>query len=270
MILSAITLTIIGIIVGFVFSVPAAGPVAAMVISNSLHGRLRFAIRAAFGAAIVDFIYVFASMVGVTYLYKYYQPFIPYLFWGGAILVGYIACKIARLNFHLSEISGKKGGDNPEEGGFRTGFAVNLTNPGVFFGWLTTSFFILTLASTIGLDTGGLDIVIERNVTKISKYSEAPITQMHEPDFLKNELKGKNTQKEGEKIDPKSVFALSFFYAFGVGLGGYFWFSFFSRFLHRHRKKINTKYLNLLMKTISFLLTLLSFYFVYLGFKMIL
>ena len=82
---SIITIFIVGLIAGIIFSVPVAGPISIIIISKALEGKLRFCQRTAIGAAIVEFVYVFIVVYGIAALYSYYQPFIPYLLIIGAI-----------------------------------------------------------------------------------------------------------------------------------------------------------------------------------------
>ncbi len=262
---SIITLSVIGFIAGFLLSVPVAGPIAALIVSSSLHGRLRFANRVAAGSSFVEFFYVFLAMFGVTYLMKFYRPFIPYLFIAGGALILIVAIKIYKTGFYISDSS--KEDDDEQKGGFRTGVGINATNPTLFFGWLTTSFIILSFASSIGLNTGGLDVILEENVTEISQYAEARIEKLDESKILREELetqRGKQTE-----VKPEHAVALSFFYALAVSAGSYVWFFFFSRFIDKHKAKINTVFLNYFMKAMAVFLLFLAGYFVYMGMKLI-
>ncbi len=264
MIESVITLSLIGFAAGFLLSVPVAGPIAAMVVSEALRGNLRKAARVAIGSSFVEFFYVFLGMFGITYLLKFYQPFIPYLFLAGGVLIFFVSIKIFKQKFDI--------GDKTEEeksGGFRMGASANIGNPSLFFSWLTTSFIILSFASSIGLNTGGLDVILEKNVSEISQYADANIKQLEENKFILKKNEENKIGKEKNQIKPEHAVILSFFYAFAVSFGSFAWFFFFSRFINKHKSKINTVFINYALKVISVFLFFLAGYFIYLGAKII-
>ncbi len=264
MIESVITLSLIGFAAGFLLSVPVAGPIAALIVSSALRDKLRYAIRVAIGSSFVEFFYVFLAMFGVTYLMKYYQPFIPYLFIAGGVLIIVVAFRIFRVVFKISEIDEDFNGE--QKGGLRAGIAINATNPTLFFGWLTTSFIILSFASSVGLNTGGLDVILEENVTEISHYTETELTQLEKTKILDEAIKN----RPRNEVKPEHAVILSFFYALSVSIGSFVWFFIFSRFVNRHRAKINTDYLNYFMKAMGVFLFFLSGYFLYMGVKLLL
>ena len=166
MIESFITVVLIGFSAGFVFSMPIAGPISIIITSNALKGNLKFCIRTALGASIIEFFYVLIAVFGLSVLFSLYSSIIPYVLIVGSIFLLAIGIKIFRTNIKLEDIERSYNNDEKEEknGGLRTGLIINLTNPSLFFGVLTSSFLVLSFASSIGLSTGGLDLLVQKKV----------------------------------------------------------------------------------------------------------
>jgi threonine/homoserine/homoserine lactone efflux protein len=74
MIESIITISVAGLLAGFIFSMPIAGPISILITSNALKGRLRNSILVSIGASIADFTYVFIAVFSLTKLYSFYKP----------------------------------------------------------------------------------------------------------------------------------------------------------------------------------------------------
>jgi threonine/homoserine/homoserine lactone efflux protein len=251
-------------------SIPVAGPIAALVVTKSLENKLRFARRVAAGASFVEFFYVFVAMFGVTFLMKFYKPFIPYLFMAGGALILFAAYKIYKTEFKIKKINSGKNEEVEEakqRGGFRTGAVINATNPTLFFGWLTTSFIILSFASSVGLDTGGLDVLIQENIAEISQYTDTNLQSLEEQKLIEQRANTDKIHKNNPK--PEHAVTLSFFYAFAVSIGGFVWFYLFSSLINKHRGKINIDLLNGFIKIMSIFLVGLAIYFIFMGVKLL-
>ncbi len=176
---SIIAISVAAFLSGFIFSMPIVGPISITVTSNALKGRLRFSNLVAVGASIVDFIYVFIAVYGVTKLYSLYKPAMPYIFAVGSVFFFFLGYKIFRtkLDFehledktHLAEKIIKK-----EKGGFLTGLMINFLNPTLFLGVLTSSFFVISLIAALGLNTGGLSGRMDDHIKEISTLNRNEI-----------------------------------------------------------------------------------------------
>src|SRR5674536_284082 len=98
---SIITMSIAGLLAGFIFSMPIAGPISILITSNALKGRLRYCNLVNLGASIADFAYVFIAVYGLTKLYSFYKPIIPYIFSFGSLLLIYLGYKIYLSLIHI-------------------------------------------------------------------------------------------------------------------------------------------------------------------------
>lgn len=156
---SLITISIVGLIVGFIFSMPVAGPISILVTSNALKGRLKYCNLVTVGASFADFVYVFAAVFGLTKYYSLYEPAIPYILLAGTVFLLYIGYKISKTRIDLEHLEDKsilsKKIRRHERGGFITGFMLSFFNPTLFLSWLTSSFIVISLVASLGFNTGG-------------------------------------------------------------------------------------------------------------------
>jgi threonine/homoserine/homoserine lactone efflux protein len=178
MIESLITISLVGLAVGIVFSMPIAGPVSILITSHGLKGQLRFCLTAALGAAIVDWIVCFAVVHGFTRLFGVVVDFIPYILFGGSIILFIIGLRIVKARFDLEHLDIKQTGLRrffkvKEKGGFWTGFFLNASNPSIFFGWLTSSAVVMSFVASMGLNVGGIDHVIGNNVVIVNSFANS-------------------------------------------------------------------------------------------------
>ena len=236
-----ISLAIVGFIAGFLCSMPIGGPVSIIVASNALKGKLDFCRKTAIGGAVVVFFYVFIAMYGLTRFYNLYAPYIAYVILIGTLFLFLIGIRIAftRLKIDPEESTITKKELN--KGGFRTGFMVNLINPTLFIGWLMISFFFISLASSYGIDMGGLDEILNENISNLENYS-----------IGENKI-ADSTASLPAKTDG-FLWLLSGFYALGLSLGSISWYYIFSKWLVNNRKRIKSSMLNVLFPILGTIL----------------
>ncbi len=246
MVESIITVLIIGLLAGFLFSMPIAGPISIIVTSNALKGKQRYCDRVSIGASIIEFFYVFIVVIGLTKLYNYYKDYVPHILIIGAVFLFVVAYKIVKTNLDFDSINLNETIKSKIEnkGGFRTGVFLNLTNPSLLFGWLSSSFVVLSFASSIGLNTGGLDLLVSENLTLLSNESA---------ELINSTTIDKNN----------SEFILSILYAFGVAVGCYIWFAIFSRFIIKYRHKFKISSINILIRSLGYILFVIGFYLIW-------
>lgn len=277
MIDSLITMSVTGLIAGFIFSMPSAGPVSILIISNALKGRLDYCIKANIGASVADFIYVFIGAYGLTKFYFLYKPAIPYFLLTGMIFLLIIGYKITRFKMdpeHLPEINTVK--KIKHKGAFYTGFMVNFLNPSLFIGWFTTSFLAISFVASMGFNTGGLNAIINQNVTSISNITGAKIEKQkiisnkYFDKIYDRKSREQNREKDEMKLYPASFhFIISLVYAFFLSFGSVIWFHFLSLVFTKFRKYFNFKVLNTIIYGMGVVLCLFGLYFGYLALQIL-
>jgi threonine/homoserine/homoserine lactone efflux protein len=275
---SVLTMSIAGFLTGFIFSVPIAGPVSIMITSNALKGRLRYCNLFNFGASLADFIYVFIAVFGLTKLYGFYKPVIPYIFSFGSLLLFFMGYKIFKTKIdidhleekvHISEAIKKK-----ERGAFYTGFMINFLNPTLFVGWLTSSLLVISFVSALGFHTGGLAVKIDQNAReignsidfkKIESQQDMAIRKLDSLPILKN-----REHKPEPAIFPKPFHLLiSMCYALFIAIGSVTWFYLLAFLIVRFRSRINIKIILAFVKGLGIFLCITGAYFAYQAIKML-
>jgi threonine/homoserine/homoserine lactone efflux protein len=262
---SLIVIIVLGFLAGLFFSVPIAGPISILITSNALKGNLRYCLRLAFGGAIIEIIYVFIAVFGLTSIYNLYQKAIPVILIIGSVFLIIVAIKVFKTKLELEQLNkvSEQEYNAANTGGFRTGLILNLSNPSLFVGWFTSSLLLLSFASSVGLNTGGLDILMYDNVISLEEITGKKIEALENYDFVPN----------GDKaiVKRKSLptLVLSSAYALFVGLGSFIWFYFFSKFLIKHREKVKIELINRIVKLLGVFLFGIGIYLIYEGIVLI-
>lgn len=274
---SLITISIIGFVAGFIFSMPIAGPISIMITSNALKGRLRYCNLLALGSSVADFLYILIAVYGISKLFSKYRPVIPYILGVGALFIFYIGFKIIRTKFDLEHIDEEselvKKTRTKGKGAFYTGFMINFLNPTLFFGWLISSFITLSFAASLGFNTGGLDSMIDNNFNQIEKIEGNNLERPQMPSYLQFDTL-KILKKEShprQSVEPPAKFHLlvSLFYAFFLSVGSIIWFFILTVIMIRFRKKINIKILNWIIRSLGILLCIFGIFFAYSAVRML-
>lgn len=270
---SIITISVTGIIAGFIFAMPIAGPISILIVSNALHGRRKYSNQISYGAALSDFIYIFIAVYGVTSLYSYYKPAIPYLMLGGAFFFIFLGYRLFRRpvnvhkyeeKIHLTDLI-----KDSDRRGFYTGFMVNMFNPTQFIGGLISSFFVISFIASLGLNTGGLEQRLNNNVKEIGTINGKNLEEKI-PERFRDIDNVSEVNSSANISNPDSYLVISAFYAFSISLGGLAWFFLLAWILSQYRRLINIKVLTLLIRGFAITLCILGLYFGYLGTEQIL
>lgn len=272
---SILTISIAGLLAGFIFSMPIAGPISILITTNALKGRFRYCSLVSLGASIADFIYVFVAVYGLTRLYSLYMPLIPYIFTVGSFFFFYLAYKIIKTKIDIEHLEDKshlaEKIESRDKGAFYTGFMINFLNPTLFIGVLTSSFFVISLVSSMGFHTGGLDVRLDKNVKEISSIEGVKIDNPRalSIDKFENIKIGRKEHQPDQTVYPASFhLVISIFYALFLSLGSVLWFILMSYLFVRFRLRINLTVISVFVKSLGVVLGLFGLYFGYQAIKM--
>jgi threonine/homoserine/homoserine lactone efflux protein len=269
-----LTLSVAGLLAGFIFSMPIAGPISVLIVSNALKGNLRYCYLLTIGASLSDLVYVFIAVFGLTSFYSAYKPVIPYLMLLGAVFVAYTGYRIFKSRIDPDHIDDKvhpKGSD----GGFHTGLMINFLNPTLFFGWLTSSFIVISIVSSLGFSTGGLKSTIDSSMEKIEGMGETVMKKPELPAYLKFDtlriLKTVNSKVVDEdfKRTGNHHFIVSLCFAAALSLGSILWFLILTAAIYKYKKAISLKFLNLTINGLGIFLCFGGMYILYKAIAMI-
>ncbi len=274
---SILTISIAGLLAGLIFSMPIAGPISILITTNALKGRSGYCNFVTIGASFGTFTYVFFAAYGLTKLYPFYKPAIPYLLLLGSLFLLFIGYRLFSTKLDIEHIGDK----NPRSdkirkkgrGGFYAGFIINFLNPTLLIGWLTSTFFVISFVSSLGFNTGNLNIVINQSVKEISSI-ESSVSEDIE-NLSTNSLGIIKTPEIGEGKNEPARFpkyfhlVISVLYAFFVTAGSIIWFYMLTFLLTRFRKKINIRILTVFIKSLSIVICCFGMYFGYLAVRML-
>lgn len=274
---SIINVSIAGLVAGFIFSMPIAGPISFLVVSNALKGRLRYCNFVSLGASIADFIYVFIAVFGLTNLYSLYKPAIPYIFAAGSALFFFLGYKLIQTRIDIEHLGNRnllsERIERKERGGFYTGFMINALNPTLFIGALTSSFFVITFISSMGFHTGGLGIKMDQRADEIVKIEgRKPDSQQN---YAIKKFEDFQERKRKEHLPDQTVYPSSFHllisicYAFFLSAGIIIWLSLMAFLIVRYRQQLNIVVISGTIKTLGVLLWLVGVYFGFLSLRIL-
>jgi threonine/homoserine/homoserine lactone efflux protein len=268
MVESLITMSIAGFLTGFLFSMPIAGPVSIMITSNALKGRVRYCNLFNLGASFGDFIYVFIAVFGLTRLYTYYKPAIPYIFTFGSVLLIFLGYKIFKTKFDIEHLEDKvhiSEKIKKERGAFYTGFMINFLNPTLFIGWLTSSLLVISFIAALGFHTGGLAVKIDQNAKEISNIEGKKIESHHDSALKKLDefqiIKMKEHQVDNTIFPASFHLTISICYALFIALGSITWFYLLTYMITRYGRRINIKIISGFVKSLAIFLFVIGGYF---------
>jgi threonine/homoserine/homoserine lactone efflux protein len=278
MIESIITMSITGLLAGFIFSMPIAGPISILVTSNALKGRFRYCNLVALGASFADFTYVFIAVFGLSRLYSLYKPAMPYILSVGSVFFLYQGYKIIRTKIDIEHLEDKSHLSekirSKEKGAFYTGFMINFLNPTLFIGVLTSSFFVISFVASIGFHTGGMAVKINQNVQEISniegrKLDSSQVLSIKQ--FDKMNMRERTIQQEEQTtLSANFHLLISICYAFFLSVGSMLWFYLMAFLIVQFRQRINIKLISIVVNCLGGVLCLFGLYFGYLAVRMFL
>ena len=257
------TLFLVGAAAGAFYSMPVAGPISIIIVSKALTGKVRFCLRTAMGAALIETIIVFIVVFGIAVFYEFYQPFLPYFLSVGAILVIIVGMKITKQKTNINSIESETlvTDKYKDRGGFITGVIINITNLTLLINWSIASLMTLTFAASFGLNIGGLDLVMNKHLDSISEITGSDLDNIKS----NNSVGEKGIHHETDSgVTP---LAMSLAFAMGVGAGIYIWFHILTRLIIKYRGMINSSILDKLIRGLGVILILMG---LYLGYRAVL
>lgn len=255
-------LFLVGTIAGLLYSMPIAGPISIIVVSKAFQGKVRFCLRTGLGAAITESIVVFIVVYGIASLLDYYKPIIPYFLLLGAIFVIIIGIRIMKQKIDLKSLESNNiiTDKNRNRGGMRTGIVLNLSNPSLLINWFVASFLTLSFVSSIGMNIGGLDLILNENIESVSEFTGSNFEQMENEN---HEFENNQNDKPDENVSP---LVMSLVFALGVGFGVYVWLHILTKIIIKYRDRIKSSVLDKLIFSLGIVLMFIG---IFLGYKAI-
>ncbi|MDB4942471.1 MAG: hypothetical protein JWP97_2005 [Labilithrix sp.] len=153
--MSALVVSLIAFVLGFVGSMPLAGPVSVMVVSRAAMGRFGDALRVAMGASIGEGLYAGLAFFGFAALVARYSAAVP-------ISRGVTAVVLLVVGIHFVRWKPKETDDGKvrrSSSAFLLGLTASLVNPTLLVTWsaVTTAIYarqIVTMTSILAIPFG--------------------------------------------------------------------------------------------------------------------
>ena len=142
---------IAGFLIGFVGSMPIAGPIAAAVFKSGIDGNFKRGVRIGFGGGVAEGIYAGLAWWGVGALIAPYPIIKPISLIIGAILLLVIGALMALKTPVRSESDEEV--DVDSRGGLATGFLITIVNP-TLIATYGTAVAMITAAADVGVGPG--------------------------------------------------------------------------------------------------------------------
>jgi threonine/homoserine/homoserine lactone efflux protein len=148
--MSLLFVSLAALVCSFVGSLPLAGPIALLVVSNGVSGRHKEALRIALGAAMAEGIYAFLAFWGFATFLARYKLVLPISH--GVTAVIFLALGGRFLFFKAKTEEQKPPGDE-KAGRFWLGFSISALNPTLLATWgaVTTFLYSKQLVRFTGL-----------------------------------------------------------------------------------------------------------------------
>jgi threonine/homoserine/homoserine lactone efflux protein len=260
-------IAIVGLMVGFILSVPAGGSISFVIFTNALKGRTRYCNLVSIGSSFADFTFVFISVFGLTKLYSLYRPYIPFILVAGSGLIIYLSVKLYKSNLEFEEDeepSQLKEKKLPRyKNGFLTGLMLGFLNPGLFISWMTSSFIVFTILTSFGFDTGGLDKKMSEQLSEIhaSGRNARDTGILSLPNLTQSKLlHQKPDQVNVLPLGKNYSLYLSLVYALCISLGSISWFYYITYIIAKFRKRLKIKIIQRIIHALGIALFVLGLF----------
>ncbi len=131
-----LTAALIGFLLGFLGSIPVAGPIAALVVARAFQGRFRAGLFISLGAGLAEAAYACLAFFGFSAVVKRYPAVLPLCQGAGAVILAVLGVLLIRR----PPVGDVSPGDAPPprdrfSGGFLLGFSITALNPTFLATW---------------------------------------------------------------------------------------------------------------------------------------
>lgn len=139
-----------GCLIGYVGSIPAAGPLALLIAAEGIADRRRRGLTLAAGGALAESLWALLAYLGASAVVKRLAPFASALEVASALLVlGLGVAFVATRRTVRTDDAAAAGTDRPSASLFATGFSLVALNPGFFAFWLGATASLRGLVPTL-------------------------------------------------------------------------------------------------------------------------
>lgn len=131
--MGVLAVVLVAFVFGFVGSMPLAGPVALLVFSRGVEGKLGEALRIGVGAAVAEGLYAAVAFFGFATILAHHPVLLPVAH--GVTAVVLLAVGVYFLFWKKKEGVGPEAAPERVSGTFFVGFTISVLNPTLFVTW---------------------------------------------------------------------------------------------------------------------------------------
>jgi len=276
-----VTISIAGLVAGWVFSIPGGGPITVLTTANALQGRKHFCLTMAIGGALVNWFWAFVTIFGFSKVFRLDSPILPYLFFAGSIFLVYMGVITSKKRIDLGQFRQRKKISSKRKvfelrKGFITGFTSALLNPSLALSWLGSTFLTMTFLTFLGFTVAGMDDSL-KGIREQLSYQGAPEIlfelnpeSIEAEQIIKQEMIAlENTEIEKQGFSAWFILLMAMCYGLFVALGTILWFYPMALLIIKHRAKLKLSTANNFLKVLGGVLCCVGLYLFFLGFKLL-
>src|ERR1700735_5437894 len=134
-----VAVSLVALVFAFVGSLPLAGPIALLVVSNGVNGRHREALRIALGAALAEGIYAFLAFWGFATFLARYKLLLPISHGVTALILLALGTRFVFFKVKTEDPSAPA---SVRPARFWVGFSISALNPTLLATWGAVTTFL--------------------------------------------------------------------------------------------------------------------------------
>ena len=138
--MSFVAVSLVALVFSFVGSLPLAGPIALLVVSNGVKGRHREALRIALGAALAEGVYAFLAFWGFATFLTRYRLVLPISHAVTATILLGLGARFVFFRVKEEDLLKEAGPARPAR--FWVGFSISALNPTLLATWGAVTTFL--------------------------------------------------------------------------------------------------------------------------------
>ncbi len=271
-----LTISVAGLLAGWIFSIPGGGPITVLTTANALRGRRHFCLSVTIGGALVNWFWAFVTIFGFTKVFKPESPVLPYLFVVGGVFLIYMGIITTKKEINIGhfkqrKIISPKRRNIELRKGFAAGFMSSLLNPSLALSWLGSTFLTMTFLAFLGFNVAGMDNSLKgikdqlnyKNANKtviVEEIIQAPKLASSVATVENLEAMEAQSQKPGQTLSTWFILVMALCYGFFVGTGTFLWFYPMASIIIKYRTKLKPSTANNFLKVLGGILSCVGLY----------
>jgi threonine/homoserine/homoserine lactone efflux protein len=141
-------IALIGLLIGFIGSMPLAGPIALLIFRKGSRGEYQEGAALALGATLPEAMYCWLAVLGFDYIFVHHPMVEPIARLAGAVLMVVLGLVFVFSKQKQQQTVTKLSGQRKHAAPFLTGFSISLLNPVLLMTWSGVVAVVYTIHGT--------------------------------------------------------------------------------------------------------------------------